>query len=83
MYAWNGLVSSYADDAQLTIHGMSNLSVHIPNPGDQNVVWNAICTFPPSDNPSKRRSASAASFTWIDTQNPVGSTAGYCDAIQY
>jgi len=68
------MISSHAAGRQLTIQGMSNLSVHIPNPGDQRVFWNAIRTFPPSDNLLKIRSASAASFTWIDTQNPAGCT---------
>src|SRR6185436_3194260 len=37
----------------LTIHGVPNLSVHMPKPSAQNVFWYGIVTLPPAESASK------------------------------
>ena len=37
----------------LTIHGVPNLSVHMPKPAAQNVFWYGMVIFPPAESASK------------------------------
>ena len=56
----------YEDDAgasALTIHGMPNRSMHMPNWGDQNVSASGMVTSPPSAKARNTRWASAMSPT--------------------
>jgi hypothetical protein len=43
---------AFVEPGTLTIHPTPNLSVHIPNAGDQNVGASAICTLPPAASAS-------------------------------
>src|SRR5215470_6904144 len=54
----------------MTIQFTPNLSCVIPKRGEKNVLSSGMMTVPPSDNPLKRRSASAASLASTESAKP-------------